>query len=127
MNESKTTYPITDYKFFSFLKLHYLITFYFIICTFYIAASQIILFLCGVIWLIGLVTKKQLFKFNRSKLDLWIIVYIVISIITIIFSSNITKSIFHIKQLLLFLIFFFAFIFYFLLLSLHFATLNNFF
>ncbi len=108
MNESKTAYPITDYKLFSFLKLHYLITFYFIICTFSIAASQIILFLCGVIWLIGLVTKKQLFKFNRSKLDLWIIVYIVISIITIIFSSNITKSIFHIKQLLLFLIFFFA-------------------
>lgn len=101
-------YSIVDYKFFSFIKLHYLITLYFLICSSSIAVSQIILFICGIFWVIGILFYKNIFKFRRSSIDLWLISYIIISLIAIIFSFNFKISLSHLKQLSLFLIFFFG-------------------
>jgi O-antigen ligase len=101
-------YSIADYKFFNAIKLHYLIMAYFLFCSFSIAASQIILFMCGILWLIGLIKKIPVFKFKRSQLDFWIIGYIFVSILAIIFSSDLVRSVSHFKQLSLFLIFFFG-------------------
>lgn len=107
MNDN-TACSIVDHKFFSFIKLHYLLTLYFLVCSSSIAASQIILFLCGIFWTIGIISYKNVFKFRRSSLDLWLISYIIISLIAIIFSSNFKISLSHIKQISLLLIFFFG-------------------
>jgi len=89
-------------------KLHYLLILYFISATFSIAASQIILFVTALIWGYGLIKKPAAFKINKSSLDIFLLLYVLTSIISIIFSTNIIISLQHVKHFTLLLIFTFG-------------------
>ncbi len=89
-------------------KLHYLLILYFISATLSIAASQIILFITALIWGYGLIKKPETFKISKSGLDIFLLLYILASIISIIFSTNIITSLQHVKHFTLLLIFIFG-------------------
>src|SRR4030042_3405835 len=102
------TEDLIEYKFFSFLKIHYLLALYFLACSFSIAFSQIILSLVAFLWIYGIIKKPDMFKIRRSPLDLFIAVYVIVSILAIIFSLDPVTSISHAKHIFLCLIFFFG-------------------
>jgi O-antigen ligase len=98
----------TDYKYFSFLKIHYLIALYFLSCTFSIGISESILFLIALLWCYGLLWKRELFAYKKSGLELWLLAYILVSILAIIFSSDFSLSISHAKHFSILAVFIFG-------------------
>jgi O-antigen ligase len=106
MNNQTTDF--TDYPFFSFLKIHYLLIIYFLSCTFSIGISQLVLLAAAVLWCYGLLRKPDIFKIKKSGLELWIIIYIFISILAILFSADVKTSLSHSKHFTLLIILIFG-------------------
>lgn len=106
MNTQPT--DITDYKFFSFLRIHYLLALYFFSCTFSIAISETILSIIALLWCYGLIKKPEMFGIKKSGMELWLIIFIAISIFAIIFSADFQGSVWHIKHLILMVVLIFG-------------------
>lgn len=97
-----------EYEIFPSFKIHHLLALYFLSATFSIGASETILFLIAIFWGYGLLKKPEIFKIKRSNLDILILFYLLISLISIIFSTNFKISLTHIKHFALLLIFIFG-------------------